>query len=88
MIPFRFPSNPIRGLERMEKEQSLVNAMEVSGGGIGSIIKIGKKYEEETLKRSIYGTLTEFVMTHIGDDFTRESVNYAEVIGFTNMVSE
>ena len=79
---------PIRGLARMDIEQHLVNAMDTAGGGIGAVTRIGKLYKTEGTKKEIYGTLTEFVMTQIGEDFTRASVNYAEVIGFTEMVSK
>ena len=75
-------------MERMEKEQRLMDAMQRAGEGIGSLIRVGKEYEKAEMKKEIYGNLTEYVMSHLGDDFTRESVNYAEVLGFTGMVSE
>lgn len=70
----------------MEAEQSLMDTIEMAGASIGHIIALGSVYKEATMKQEMYSSLTEFVMESIGDGYTRESLNYAEVIGFTNMV--
>ena len=70
----------------MQKEEQLIRAMQSANQAVGTLIALGSKYEEEATQKKIYGELTEYVMNAIGNDSTRESVNYAELLGFTEMV--
>ncbi|KAJ7389746.1 hypothetical protein OS493_029166 [Desmophyllum pertusum] len=86
IIPFAYPKEPLKGMERMQKEEQLIRAMQSANQAVGTLIALGSKYEEEATQKKIYGELTEYVMNAIGNDSTRESVNYAELLGFTEML--
>ena len=87
VIPFSFPAKPLRGKERLRKEQDLRMCQVKAHESIGVLVSLNKVYKEDATQDLIYGSLTEWVLDYLGDEFTRKVVNYAEVIGFTTMVS-
>ena len=54
---------------------------------IGQLIAAGERYEDEAVNKVIYQELLEYVINEIGEDFSREANNYAELIGFSMLVS-
>ena len=71
VIPFKFPEKPLRGKELMAIERELMDCQKVQDESLGHLLALSKQCAEPETKELIYTYLTDFVVDHLGDKFTR-----------------
>ena len=75
------------GIDQVLLEDQLLGSATEASKSVGKLIEAGERYDEQETKDLIYRDLLKFVIDEIGDDYSREASNYAELIGFSSLVS-
>ena len=80
------PENPLMGIDQVLLEDQILIKASQSSRSINKLIVTGERYDEPVIKERIYRELLQFIIDLIGVEYSREACNYAELIGFSNLV--
>ena len=82
------PATRLAGNEKVNVEDSKNLACQEASRSVGMYVALGEKYETDKYKTIIYEDLHTLVVDSLGERFCRQADTYAEILGFTLMVSK